>query len=212
MGAKLLIFICLVSGALHAQDVNLWQNRDYNDLVQRYRLLSGTNQHNFHSSSGYYSRGSLSTLISDSSLYISEEDRFNQSYLMADNNEYFETKDFSSKKPILKHFYKTKADFYSVDTKEFNLHINPVLHFRGGRETAADPIQFINTRGIRVRGSIYDKISFFSYIGENQMTTPQYVRDFRSTYGVLPNEGFFKSFNGGASMLKARNYFKCYWL
>lgn len=205
-----LILICLFIGqvsGLWAQSANLWLNRDYTDLIQRYRILSGTNIHEFHASDQPWERETIPPLLRDSTLFISERDKFNRDYLIADNHEYFKYEDINSKKPLLRHFYQKKADFYHISTDNFDLHINPVVHVSAGKETETDPIQYINTRGIRVRGSIDDKIGFFTYIGENQMTTPLYVRNWRSNYGVIPNEGFFKNFKeSGYDFFEVRGY------
>ena len=57
-----------------------------------------------------------------------------------------------SKKPIVfKTFYKTKPDFYSLNTKDFRLRVNPVIYFQGGKDNTYNGNLYTNTRGITVR-------------------------------------------------------------
>ena len=60
--------------------------------------------------------------------------------------------DFMSKKPFLKSFYKTKANFIEVKNKDFFLAINPVLQFSEGFEQGYNKSIFLNSRGITARG------------------------------------------------------------
>src|SRR5690606_1807159 len=80
-----------------------------------------------------------------------------------------------SKKPIFKHFYKTKANFLEAHTKDFDVFINPVLAFGFGKETISDDYTFRNTRGVEIRGQISNKLGFYSFIAENQVGFPTYI-------------------------------------
>jgi hypothetical protein len=132
----------------------------------------------------------------------------------------------NSKKPLFGVFYQKKSDLYSTQTKEYDLHINPVVYVGFGRDQVlTDPV-YTNTRGIEVRGSIGRRLGFYSYFTDNQAYYPQYVQNYgrfdpkdgtppndmpgyRMTAGggVAPGQSIVKTFNNNASdFLEARGY------
>ena len=62
-------------------------------------------------------------------LDLTDVDEYNLQSLLMNNSEWVTTpkEDFMSKKPVLKSFYKTKANFFEVNNKDIFLAINPVL-------------------------------------------------------------------------------------
>lgn len=124
-------------------------------------------------------------------------DRSDMYYLFKDNREWTELGDIESKKPILKYFYKYPADFYSVDTDDFILRVNPVLNLTAMYESnpnAEENLKFINTRGLEIRGRIADKIGFYTSILENQAKLPYHVRQFTAEREAVPGEGRYKDY------------------
>jgi len=101
---------------------------------------------------------------------------------------------FKSKKPILKHFYKTPANFWEVDKKDFYIRVNPIIN---GKIFAAkdDDFLFLNQRGILVRGGIDGKIFFSTNILESQARFADYVRQRIDEDQAVPGAGLFKKFN-----------------
>ncbi|MDH5602823.1 MAG: hypothetical protein OEY51_02745, partial [Cyclobacteriaceae bacterium] len=200
MYARLLLYSILSAISLigRAQSTSIPLNRDYFQLVDRYRVLSGKNHDEFHPSAQPYTREKVSKFIGglDSTMFTGNRDQFNRAYLLNDNWEYGGSELLKTRKPFLKHFYTVKPDFYQVDTEHFNLHVNPVMYFSGGKETAGDKVLFINTRGIEIRGIVDKKVGFYSFIGENQMRLPLYAKRYAGSYRAIPHEGFWKDFKG----------------
>ena len=115
---------------------------------------------------------------------------------------------FKSKKPWGKTFYQTPGTLYEVHVKDFDLALNPVLQFQLSKENNNDETLFLNTRGVRVRGRIANKIGFDSYISDNQERDPLYVQEWVNKYKAVPGEGFYKSFKTtGYDYFDARGYF-----
>jgi len=89
---------------------------------------------------------------------------------------------------------------FIVDTAGFYLTIDPVFCLELGadkKDTSnfGDMTQlFKNTRGILIRGSIGEKVSFISSFYENQAFLPNYLSDFGAKYDVIPGQGRFKRF------------------
>ena len=72
--------------------------------------------------------------------------------------------------------------------------IDPVFALQSGKSSDGDKTLFLNTRGVLMRGSIDNKIGFYSYLADSQEKDPQYVQDFVTKYRALPGAGFFKPF------------------
>ncbi|SHK56747.1 Capsule assembly protein Wzi [Reichenbachiella agariperforans] len=181
-------------------------NQDYYHLIDREEVLNKTVSPSLHTSYKPYRRVDIVTHID--SLSTNEN---NQHYLLNDNWEFVSEGEVyaASKKPFLKWFYRTKPDFLHVNQESFQLKVSPVLYLGLGIDDNAGARPFTNTRGVELRGSIDDKVGFYSYVGENQALFPQYVQDYTSTYGVVPNEAFWKKFgeDGAVDFFTARGYF-----
>ena len=128
-------------------------------------------------------------------------------YLDNDNSEYNLSDTILSNKPIY-YFYRTKADFYSVQNEDFMLRINPVIYFSSGTDTFSnDGRRFINTRGVDARGWIAQKVGFYIYIGENQARYPKFAQNFTKYLDAVPGEGYYKDFKtNGVDFLTTRGY------
>ena len=114
---------------------------------------------------------------------------------------------FTSKKTFLKTFYKSPANFYEVNTKDFFLAVNPVIQYYVGKEADNDQHIFLNTRGITLRGRIANKIGFAAYMTDNQERDPLYVQQFVTARSAVPGAGFYKQFKvAGYDYFDARGY------
>ncbi len=133
-------------------------------------------------------------------LSLSKVDEHNLRSLLLNNSEWVTTdqSDFNSKRPVLKSFYKTKANFFEVKNKDFFLAVNPMLQLQQSRESGTDENIFLNTRGVMVRGLIGNKIGFSSFITENQERGPAFFQDKVKELRAVPGMGFFKTFKGTA--------------
>lgn len=137
---------------------------------------------------------------------FSKVDLFNAEAALMSSPEWTIQK-FQSKKRFLKNFYKTPANFYEVDQKDFRLIINPVFQYIVGKEKNNSEHLFLNTRGITLRGMIANKIGFAAYVTDNQERDPKYVQDWVTERKAVPGQGFYKDFKGsGYDYFDARGY------
>lgn len=184
-----------------AQSTYINNNADIQHIVERYEIKRGKFSEELFTTLKPYSRRGIAQLA-DSVLAkeknLSKADYFNLFYLLNDNAEWADSLDNISKKALFKTFYKNKADFYSLDNKEINLHVNPLLYVGAGRENSLDAardngVNTINTRGVEVRGVIGKRVGFYSSLTDNQMNFPYYVRQRTALTNAVPNEGFWKT-------------------
>jgi len=101
---------------------------------------------------------------------------------------------YKKRKGILKHFYKTPANLFEVNKKDFYFRANPILNL--GYANIKDDVQpyFLNQRGIEFRGGVDDRIFFYSNILESQARFPNYVNDRINRDNSVPTAGFFKPY------------------
>ena len=98
-----------------------------------------------------------------------------------------------SSKPFLNYFYKDGTHFLSAYKKNFQISLDPLLYFDIGKQDSN--ILFINRRGLRVQGSVDQRIFFYTDILETQLTTPSHVHEFVDLYKSFPGAGLYKNYN-----------------
>lgn len=132
----------------------------------------------------------------DEFYHLSKIDRYNLGSLLLNNSEWVTgSKDsFQSKKPIWNTFYKTKANFYEVNEKDFFLAVNPVIEQLQSDETGNKTRVFLNSKGATLRGMIAGKLGFSAWLTDNQERGPGYVMDRISQFQAVPGEGYYKPF------------------
>jgi hypothetical protein len=136
-------------------------------------------------------------------------DEYNLTSFLMNNSEWVTgpKKEFLSKKPFLKTFYKTKANFLEVKTNNFFLALNPVFQYVQGVETGYNQPIYFNSKGVTLRGTIGKKIGFSSYLTDNQERGPQFFQQLVNQYSAVPGVGFYKPFKtSGYDYFDARGY------
>ena len=196
---KFLIFVL----PLHISAQSTYFQQDAKELhfIDRMEIMEQRNTDlNFSSLKPYNRKYVLQeTALLDSNGHLaklSKPDRYNLQSLYMNNSEWYKGNEslFSSKKPILKTFYKNQSNAYEVNVKDFFLAINPVLHFRMGKELDNDKNIYLNSRGITLRGRIANKIGFSSTIIDNQERGPIFFQQEVAELRAVPGVGFYKAF------------------
>ena len=203
--------------ATMAQSTFIPYNQDYQHLVERYEIKRGKFSEHLLLSVKLLERRGVAALadsiLKENRMGLNKNDRFNLFYLLNDNSEWADTTTDRSKRPLLGTFYKYSPDLYRADVKDFNLHINPVLHLGMGVATGSENRPFLNTRGAEMRGLIANRVGFYTYLADNIMLFPNYVMDYIGKNNAVPGEGFWKTRtesgvldNTGVTVLTARGY------
>ena len=140
---------------------------------------------------------------------LTDLDEYNLTSFLMNNSEWVTgpKKDFLSKRPFLKTFYKTKPNFLEAKTNNFFLAVNPVFQYVMGVETGYNKPVYLNSKGVTARGTIGKKIGFSTYITDNQERAPQFYQQIVSTLRAVPGVGFYKPFKtSGYDYFDARGY------
>jgi len=155
-------------------------------------------------------------ILKDSSL--SEKNREDLFFLFDDNNEWIaagetplpltakaekgklaldsENHSFYKKteKPLFGIFYKTPANFFELNKKDFYLRVNPVLNFFFAKDKNGTEPVFLNRRGLDIRAGVDDRIFIYTNIHENQARFADYVNERIARDKAVPGAGLFKNY------------------
>lgn len=228
---KLLVFICPVAG--FAQSTYLNQgSKDYH-FIDRLEIKQQTNtdlnfstlkpynrkyiiqEASFLDSArfGYADSAGMDKYKEWTNLGLTPVDEYNLRSLFMNNSEWYKgpQEGFASRKPIFKSLYKTKTNFYEVNTKDFFVAINPVLQLgygaaRGSGRDTSSVSNFVNSRGVTIRGMIGKKIGFSAYMTENQERGPSYFQELTDSLRAVHGVGFYKLFKGDKLRGEERAY------
>ena len=165
----------------------------------------------FHSGVNAISRKEIVALMDSNQKWnagrLSKIDRYHIQYFREVNSEWAPTDSSSLRKPLWNAFFRRKADALSYQDNTFDVHANVVGNGALGKASDNIESQYINTRGIEVRGIIGKRVGFYTFLAENQITTPGFVNQWPARYNSLPHEGFWKKFGkNGYDFFTARGY------
>ncbi|GAB3651855.1 hypothetical protein GCM10028791_21060 [Echinicola sediminis] len=209
---KRALFVALLVAFLplwgQAQSAYINYNRDYYHLLDRYQVLQGEHLKEFHTVVKPYRRDDVGKLLEK---IVPENqgrvDAFNFNYLKNDNWEFVEESTDFSKAPLWKGIYKRPSDFYHHRNEVVDVHVNPVIYFRGGKESSEEEFNFRNTRGVAVRGSIDRKVGFYTFLSTNEVLFPSWTGRYARKNGAVPGQGFWKPYgDNGYSYFSATGY------
>jgi hypothetical protein len=204
-------------------------NEDAYHIFDRIEITSGARAP-YHSSLKPYNRGTTTAYalsIDTTNLLTNPSDLRDLQYLYDDSNEYIGQGEFANglggakeptlgtdsklvanrytinKNPLFGHFYKTPANLFESDSKYFHIKVNPIFQLGLAKEKNDEEYIFINQRGLEMRGTIDDRLYFYTNIVESQARFANYVTQTIETSKAVPGNGFYKSYN--SSLFKVQN-------
>ncbi len=201
----------MVSG----QTTYIPQNSPNYEALERMEIKSGNIRNSMFMELSPLRRDVFGVYINsmDSGQYLSKADKFWNSYMKSDNQPYSDSAERYDAKHPWAWIYRSKANLYQVDNKNFHIYLNPVFDYEYGREKGSKEPLSRNSKGVELRGDIDGKIGFYTYFTDNQVFYPSYIRNFTKTYAAVPGEGYWKpTYKGsdtsylGNDFLSARGY------
>ncbi len=214
------LFVLFYFQIIYGQSSNISDGSRTEYTMERLEIKSGK-ANLYHSSIKPYLREDavrVGLLVMKSDTSLSKIEKKNIQDLFNDNNEWLGINDskitliggrndeqslveigtkspyFKRKKGILKHFYKTPANLFEVNNKDFHFRANPILNLGyANSKDDAEPV-FLNQRGIEFRGGVDDRIFFYSNIIESQARFANYVTQRIKRDNAVPGAGFFKKY------------------
>lgn len=166
-------------------------------LIERWSVCMGESK--VHLSVRPYTReDAVSIAYHADTVLVGSLDQWAVQYIFDDNNEWLTTADSfrycRSRRPLFRHFYRSPAHLFEVNTEHFRLRANPMLHLSVGWQNHASVPLFVNQRGLEVRGDADGRLFFYTDLVETQAQFARYVDQWVETYQALPGTGFFKPY------------------
>ncbi len=188
----------------HCQTSHYTAFHKAHEIMDRLDIVTG-GYPNFHTSLKYFQRGEVyehisSTPLSDLSL-VDQNDR---AFIVDDNSFCSKTgtkegQDSLMRRPFWSAFFKTPGHFLEVNTKDFQLVLNPILNLRIGEEMDRDGILYQNTRGIELYGTLDEKLYFYTNFLETQAAFNSFIDKRIQTFKSIPGQAFYKNYKGAIS-------------
>lgn len=173
-------------------------------LLNRMDILTNSRELSFSSSKPYNLKAIVNQVDYYDSLYnnkdkatkqFSEIDKYNMQRFLMSCSEWSKPKEiYKSEKKLLKYFYDNRANMFEQKEKDYHFIVNPIFNYQIGSKADATKSTFINQRGLKLRGTIDNKIGFYFYFTENQERQPLYVLSWKNKYIAFPGGGYVKTF------------------
>lgn len=183
---------------LSAQDADIPLNHSLYHYADRL-LIKGLNDTAFFTANKAYSRHSIEQLFEEADTAdfgLVEKQWHHRMRILADDN----YANAQAAKGVWSTFYKNGRDFFHVNEKNFQLYVNPIVHASLGQERIStdsgnESIRLTNnSRGAVLRGSIYNKIGFYTEVYDNIILTPQFILNDYERRRAIQGESFIKRF------------------
>lgn len=209
---KRILVLLLLSAALpelNAQSALLPHDEEDYSRIHRLEIRSGQFSPFFHSTVGPWFRQDLARYADSFPIQgnpIGFRDFQFLNYIQTDNPEWSRSES-GKRRALWGIFYPEKAALFYHEEKDFAIRVNPILNLQAGRDFSLGDDLYTNTRGVEVHGHIGKKVGFYSYLTENQVRAPFYLRQWTDQVGSYPGAGLTKTFkDGGYDFFQARGY------
>jgi len=178
-------------------------------MLDRLEIRSGRLSPTFHSSVKPFTRQSIAAFADSfpiSGNPISFHDFVQLGYLQADNP-MWSSSEKGNRAPLFGIFYPKNSAMFAHFSKRFEFVLNPVSWGEFGNDLAQEENIYRYARGFSLRAKIGEKVGVYSYLTENGLYAPSYVRDYTGETGVFPGAGLTKiTDNGAYDFFQARGY------
>lgn len=194
------VTLLFVTVSLSAQSSFLKRKMDDGYLIEKYEVLNGQFSDSMHFSNQPVTQKDavqfLETYI-ETHPNITLREKNEIQHFIAKNGDWTSNGKGSvlSKKPILKHFYSTQSDMIHVYKSNYTFILNPIIEYQQMIESShTNQNLFINTRGIEARGTIVNRLGFYTMFTDNQERGPQHFQNYVANNNAVPGMGYYKDF------------------
>ena len=182
---------------VQAQNILTEMDHEAHRIYDRMIIMSGGADSSLHSAIQPYWRGDLVTLAD--SFAVHHRDTIARHQIQSiynQNNEFVHDARYAlSRHPLWNTFYRTPAQFYEVDVKDFYLRVNPMIQIAAGHESEEGVSTFINQRGLSIRGGVGQNVFFQTSFYDSQVRYPNFINQYTDSTGVVPGAASWKNYN-----------------
>lgn len=191
-----------MSGSLIGQSVHYSRHDHIAQLSAKLSALYDPDK-NLHAAIGNVYRSDIPDLDLDT---LSDKNQGIYHKVYRDNQDRFGLDQQVQRTGIWRHFYKDRANLFSLERDGIKVYLNPLIHVSGGNDTGRSDTAFRNTRGFVLRGNIDGKAYFYSDLRETQANYLQYQSDRFDAANAIDGQGFFKPYVSQVSNLRGYDF------
>lgn len=171
--------------------------------IDRLEIKSGQMDDNLFTTTKPYTRSQTvwsTELADDLPIQFRRLDRYAQSYIYKDSNEWSDFGLIKSKRPVFKKLYEYQSDLIRFKYyDELLLKISPVFYWEIGKQPNSDGLRFVNAKGATLRGSVAESVGFNVTITDTQAGYPDYIYDRIAQSGAVPYQGRYKLYESSVA-------------
>ncbi|MGL4631130.1 MAG: capsule assembly Wzi family protein [Leadbetterella sp.] len=183
-----------------------------NHILERLETKSGKLSPHLHLETKPIARNHLYLFLDSLDMAsLNRVDSLNSLYLKRDGTEYsYQDESNGYSKGLLKHFFRNSADMYAIKNEEYNIHVSPVINFKAAANSPYGSLNsknyLTNTRGLELRGSLGNKLGFYTFLSENITGSPNFLVNYYLNSEGYPYQGLVKIKNDSIRKLNV-DYF-----
>ncbi len=170
-------------------------------LIERFDILSKHVSDSLHTSLNPMSRKDAVEFLQQYSAQnestLTEIEKKDIAEIISKNSEWAESGDgaMDSKRPIFDILYKKKPDLIHYNKNGNSIILNPVIYYQQMVESKNTSQNiFFNSRGIEARGTLKNKISFYTIFTDNQERGPLHHQNYVKRFDAVPGATYYKIF------------------
>lgn len=197
----LLWFCMLTALASQAQSSFIRRNMDDSYLLERFDILRGRVSDSLHTALNPITRKDAVEFIEqyriDHASSLSQSDKEDIAEFIAKNSEWASNGDGSQESinPIFNTFYKKKSDLIHYNKGGNSFILNPIIYYQQMAEQGnTGQNLFFNSRGLEARGTLLNKVSFYTNFTDNQERGPLHHQNYVLRNSAVPGANFYKVF------------------
>ena len=205
MRFTLIIILALTISKLAAQSTDIPLNSWAYPVLDEWDVKG---ENNVFSTVKPVSRAYFSEISNGVNWELSKSDQADLDFIILETREHQDSVP-AAQKGLFNALYKYESDFFAYSNDEIDLHVNPVWLIEAGKDTEGrlDETLYQNYRGLELRGTVDNRVSFYTLISENQARYADYIKDMTDSTLAVPYEGFWKQYGGtGVDFLRAQGY------
>lgn len=103
----------------------------------------------------------------------------------------------SENKGLINTFYKDPYHFWTINSANFYMALDPIFFFGAGDDQSNKKLIFQNTRGFKLQGVIDKKVYFYTSLYENQRNFFDHIENRIDRFSAIPGQGFYKNYQSG---------------
>lgn len=189
-----LLFLGLFSSKINGQGSQIIHGSPLYNYLDRMEIKTGCIRNDVFLDANPTTYIQAFKFVNEADSLTSHEERY-----WKEIDEPYDLYDLHSNKILIKNIYVHPYYLFHEKGEHSELNVNPILGLTSGIEKDSSNINYRNSRGFVISGTLDDKFEFYTQFTEHQCHYPAYVSLLVDSLGAVPGEGYTKKFKTGGS-------------